>query len=50
MVAAATVLTGRRFQSLDCSLEEGIPVRFVGGSFLEKAMLAFCPAVVMPNI
>ena len=34
----------------DCSLEEGIPVRFVVGSFLEKAMLASCPAVVMPNI
>jgi hypothetical protein len=49
MVAAATVLVGRRFQS-DCSLEEGIPVRFVVGSFLEKAMLASCPAVVMPNI
>jgi hypothetical protein len=31
-------------------LEEGIPVRFVVGSFLEKAMLASCPAVVMPNI
>jgi hypothetical protein len=34
----------------DCSLEEGIPVRFVVSSFLEKAMLASCPAVVMPNI
>jgi hypothetical protein len=34
----------------DCSLEEGIPVCFVVGSFLEKAMLASCPAVAMPNI
>jgi hypothetical protein len=49
MVAAATELTGRRVQS-DCSLKEGIPVRFVVGSFLEKAMLASCPAVAMPNI
>jgi hypothetical protein len=32
------------------SLKEGIPVRFVVGSFLEKAMLASCPAVAMPNI
>jgi hypothetical protein len=29
-------------------LEEGIPVSFIVGSFLEKAMLASCPAVVMP--
>ena len=49
MVAAATVLAGRRFQS-DCPLEEGIPVCFVVGSFLEKAMSASCPAVAMPNI
>jgi hypothetical protein len=34
----------------DCSLEEGIPVCFVVGSFLEKAMLASCPAIAMPNI
>jgi hypothetical protein len=31
-------------------LKEGIPVYFVAGSFLEKAMLASCPAVAMPNI
>ena len=49
MVAAATVLVGMRFQFLT-SLEEGIPVCFVVGSFLEKAMLASCPAVAMPNI
>jgi hypothetical protein len=31
-------------------LEEGIPVCFIVGSFLEKAMFASCPAVAMPNI
>jgi hypothetical protein len=30
-------------------LKEGIPVYFVAGSLLEKAMLASCPAVAMPK-